>query len=375
MSRVFSVSNPELFEEERHNKNLDVEELAERADMSPTTVRKLLHGRPVRPRKIKELCEFLKLDYSIRLENGTATITRRTDAALSELVEVVFDDMNKDTPPEEAINNINALMHHLEIRKATIEDMETGSLHVKFRVTPEDAENLRDFAVGTRDGELVMPRVDWSSDDAPQGAEFAPLWDSVVEHFRQLLNQCARSDAVNKEKTRELEDVVMKNDSLQAELESRWHELESIRAELGSMKAEIESLQAEISWMVTNYWELVADYRDERRVVVNGRKRDTVVDSNVVSVEQFRDELLDAICGTTGYSIDMLEDDLELEAELGVDSIKLVQIVGGLAQRHSILPGLETFARFRTIRDIVNAYAEGLAEANAKAALATRQEA
>jgi hypothetical protein len=64
----------------------------------------------------------------------------------------------------------------------------------------------------------------------------------------------------------------------------------------------------------------------------------------------------------------MLDEKLELEAGLGIDSIKTIEIFSQLSQYHMYLPGasedqeesLAAFAKLRTIGDILAAYAENL---------------
>ena len=81
-------------------------------------------------------------------------------------------------------------------------------------------------------------------------------------------------------------------------------------------------------------------------------------------VEAFRADLLQAISDRTGYPIEMLDEKLQLEAGLGIDSIKTIEIFGLLSQYHAYLPGasedqeesLAAFARLRTIGDILTAY-------------------
>jgi malonyl CoA-acyl carrier protein transacylase len=81
------------------------------------------------------------------------------------------------------------------------------------------------------------------------------------------------------------------------------------------------------------------------------------------SVDQFRNDLLVAISQRTGYPIDMLDEDMELEAGLGIDSIKMVEIFSTLKQYHAFLPGadnqedhLANFANQKTIRNILDFY-------------------
>ncbi len=61
----------------------------------------------------------------------------------------------------------------------------------------------------------------------------------------------------------------------------------------------------------------------------------------------------------TGYPTDMLKDDMDLEGELGVDSIKQVEILSTLRERHPELPDIdpEALAELRTIQGIADFFA------------------
>ncbi|MEE9381049.1 MAG: phosphopantetheine-binding protein, partial [Hyphomonadaceae bacterium] len=61
----------------------------------------------------------------------------------------------------------------------------------------------------------------------------------------------------------------------------------------------------------------------------------------------------------TGYPTEMLEDDMDLEAELGVDSIKQVEILSALREAMPDLPDVapEQIAELRTIRKIADFFA------------------
>jgi acyl transferase domain-containing protein/NAD(P)H-dependent flavin oxidoreductase YrpB (nitropropane dioxygenase family) len=86
--------------------------------------------------------------------------------------------------------------------------------------------------------------------------------------------------------------------------------------------------------------------------------------SEAPPVERFRKDLLDAVSQRTGYPIDMLDENAALEAELGIDSIKTVEIFSSLTSYHAFLPGgdenqeetLATFSRMKTLRDIISVY-------------------
>lgn len=65
-----------------------------------------------------------------------------------------------------------------------------------------------------------------------------------------------------------------------------------------------------------------------------------------------RETIRTVIAEKTGYPADILEDDMDLEAELGVDSIKQVEILSSLREMHPHLPEIEPeqIAELRTIR-------------------------
>lgn len=69
-----------------------------------------------------------------------------------------------------------------------------------------------------------------------------------------------------------------------------------------------------------------------------------------------RDDIRAVIAEKTGYPPEMLEDDMDLEAELGVDSIKQVEILSTLRERHPGLPEIEPeqVAELRTIQALSN---------------------
>jgi len=65
------------------------------------------------------------------------------------------------------------------------------------------------------------------------------------------------------------------------------------------------------------------------------------------------------IADKTGYPADMLEDDMDLEGELGVDSIKQVEILSALRDQHPDLPEVdpEVLVELRSIRAIADFFA------------------
>ncbi len=80
--------------------------------------------------------------------------------------------------------------------------------------------------------------------------------------------------------------------------------------------------------------------------------------------EKFRQDLLDVVSARTGYPIDALDEALALEAELGIDSIKTVEIFSHLKAYHPYFRAedqeeeelLAEFTKLKTLRDILDAY-------------------
>ncbi|MFJ3801178.1 SDR family oxidoreductase [Streptomyces sp. NPDC090088] len=73
------------------------------------------------------------------------------------------------------------------------------------------------------------------------------------------------------------------------------------------------------------------------------------------------DLLLSIVADKTGYPVEMLASDMDLEADLGVDSIKRVQILSALRTEAPDLPAVETseLGRLRTVGDIVGKLRDG----------------
>ncbi|HOT92539.1 MAG TPA: phosphopantetheine-binding protein [Anaerolineae bacterium] len=65
--------------------------------------------------------------------------------------------------------------------------------------------------------------------------------------------------------------------------------------------------------------------------------------------------LLAIVSEKTGYPVEMLDLDMDMEADLGIDSIKRVEILGALQDAHPDLPEVSTdvLAEMRTLRQIV----------------------
>ena len=80
-----------------------------------------------------------------------------------------------------------------------------------------------------------------------------------------------------------------------------------------------------------------------------------------VSADQLRSALLEVVADKTGYPVEMVDPSMDLEADLGVDSIKRVQVLGAVQERFPSLPSLgpEQLGTLRTLDQIVELLAAG----------------
>ena len=76
---------------------------------------------------------------------------------------------------------------------------------------------------------------------------------------------------------------------------------------------------------------------------------------NAHSLEYLTEVLLEIVAEKTGYPVEMLEPDMDMEADLGIDSIKRVEILGAMEERVEGLPPVEAeaLAELRTLGQIV----------------------
>ena len=76
----------------------------------------------------------------------------------------------------------------------------------------------------------------------------------------------------------------------------------------------------------------------------------------VISLEILTQSLLEIVSEKTGYPTEMLELNMDMEADLGIDSIKRVEILGAMQTRHPELPKADTavLSEMRTLGQIVD---------------------
>ncbi|CAA0124072.1 Phenolphthiocerol synthesis polyketide synthase type I Pks15/1 [BD1-7 clade bacterium] len=89
-----------------------------------------------------------------------------------------------------------------------------------------------------------------------------------------------------------------------------------------------------------------------------------------VDVAAFSQALLNVVGEKTGYPVEMLELEMDMEADLGIDSIKRVEILGAVQDAMPGLPEVnpETLAEMRTLGEIVSTFTASTGEAPAASA-------
>ena len=66
--------------------------------------------------------------------------------------------------------------------------------------------------------------------------------------------------------------------------------------------------------------------------------------------------MLEVVSEKTGYPTEMLELSMDMESDLGIDSIKRVEILGAMQDKHPDLPQVNPneLAELRTLQEIVD---------------------
>lgn len=89
---------------------------------------------------------------------------------------------------------------------------------------------------------------------------------------------------------------------------------------------------------------------------INDHKGDLPVTAK--SLDGIKQSLLDVVSEKTGYPTEMLELGMDLEADLGIDSIKRVEILGAMQEKYPDLPKVEAsaLAELRTLQQIIDSF-------------------
>ena len=100
----------------------------------------------------------------------------------------------------------------------------------------------------------------------------------------------------------------------------------------------------------------IMDYMQE----AGGKKQEATLSdlppATALDTATLTHSLLAIVSDKTGYPADMLELDMDMEADLGIDSIKRVEILGALQEQNPTLPTVETdiLAELRTLGQIMD---------------------
>jgi len=81
----------------------------------------------------------------------------------------------------------------------------------------------------------------------------------------------------------------------------------------------------------------------------------TTSNGSMLSDDEISNILLKVVSEKTGYPAEMLDLNMDMEADLGIDSIKRVEIFGAITQQHPEVSGVEpqALAELRTLKQIV----------------------
>ncbi|ODR86531.1 type I polyketide synthase [Shewanella xiamenensis] len=98
-----------------------------------------------------------------------------------------------------------------------------------------------------------------------------------------------------------------------------------------------------------------------------------VLASAAVSNDEIERTMMAVVADKTGYPVEMLELSMDMEADLGIDSIKRVEILGTVQDELPNLPELspENLAECRTLGEIVALFSQAVPVASAALALST----
>ena len=140
-----------------------------------------------------------------------------------------------------------------------------------------------------------------------------------------------------------------------------------VAADIGGISTEPRRAAGAASHVPTNVTSPTAAVASECRIDGTARQTESAAaNSGTFDRAALGDTLLSVVAELTGYPRDMLELGMDMEADLGIDSIKRVEILAGVESRVKGLPAVkpEYMGSMRTLEQIVN-YLVGEAVAHA----------
>src|SRR5439155_17945279 len=101
---------------------------------------------------------------------------------------------------------------------------------------------------------------------------------------------------------------------------------------------------------------LVATAISEKNAGLQAKPGKILSSVEEVERDQYQAVLLDIVAEKTGYPVEMLELDMELDSDLGIDSIKRVEIFSAIQERLPQAPAVksEHLGTLRSLRQVVD---------------------
>ncbi len=135
----------------------------------------------------------------------------------------------------------------------------------------------------------------------------------------------------------------------------------------------LESTQSPLSLIPIGDNEIPIPVETTSPVVSTPLPAELETEPEIAATDNYADlgeTLLSITSDKTGYPVEMLEMDMDMEADLGIDSIKRVEILGAMQDKYPNLPqpNIEELGDLRTIGQIVD-YLQKLAAGGEKKSL------
>ncbi len=121
--------------------------------------------------------------------------------------------------------------------------------------------------------------------------------------------------------------------------------------------AELRTLQEVVDYIAAKAGnQLVASSNGATNLTPTTSQPETTSSNDGAQLEVLTSSLLEVVADKTGYPTEMLELEMDMEADLGIDSIKRVEIFGAVQEAHPNIEGMEPneLAELRTLQEVVD---------------------
>ncbi len=192
------------------------------------------------------------------------------------------------------------------------------------------------------------------------GAEAVELVEknsAISEKLNPIVNTCPSNSPelqINPvESTSQLSIKTEKKENLVTANSQSW-EIQDSSAVNNSTNVAVEAVQTPTSFVAE---EAIETLHKKAITDINTAINKDVTESVIADLSNLSESLLVITSEKTGYPVEMLELDMDMEADLGIDSIKRVEIMGALQEMYPELPqpdNVEELGELRTIAQIVD---------------------